>query len=532
MSVDFRNPTPFPALAFEGIDQFDQAFHVIVLRQTLTWGTEGTLVYADEQAPLCEVDEYFGALNASSIRQESDLCHYKPRCDVIVNATAYAPIGQSTRRFQVRCVLRRPDVSLPLPERPQGLNQFVEADEASLREWRAQVAYIRQNPTPGQRLIDKALTVTGERTLMRRVWPLRLFATIVHVSTLGLLSPPTWRLTRPAPFTSLPLRYEYAYGGECRIHQDDPCAKRVPQKNRLAKDLPSNNQDGPHRPIALDAFEGNAVGRGFTQNWYVRATRARRLPAPRIEPANAPFTSARFEKLQQASYRSRSDFPALAAGLGVRPKVHPERRKLAGTIDRKFMESDAWLPEDFDFAVWNAAPADQQTEFLRGDESIELTNLCEPGSTGASMSSEGNTFLKLQLPGHTCTLLMRMQNGTMFFHAMHIDTLIVEPATRTVSVVWRAVFEKSAEIRAVDARLHREFEADFTQQLNDVLTRMPAEALRRAALDSQPEEDHGHDWSTQEQHTEGNFNSAFVQQNAGRGQHAANPVSDGPGPLQ
>ena len=43
--------TPFPALAFEGIDQHEQSFHVLALRQTLTWDESGQLDYADEQAP-------------------------------------------------------------------------------------------------------------------------------------------------------------------------------------------------------------------------------------------------------------------------------------------------------------------------------------------------------------------------------------------------------------------------------------------------------------------------------------------------
>ena len=105
--MEFRNHTPFPALAFEGIDPQNQPFHVVVLRQTLTWDDAGRLDYADEQAPLCEVDTFFGEMNQSSVRQESDLCHFKPRCDVLVNATAHAPKGKATRRFPVRLIVRR-----------------------------------------------------------------------------------------------------------------------------------------------------------------------------------------------------------------------------------------------------------------------------------------------------------------------------------------------------------------------------------------------------------------------------------------
>ena len=105
--MDFINHTPFPALAFEGIDQHNQQFHVVVLRQTLTWNQHGKLIYADQQQPLCEADQFLGATNQSVVRQESDLCHYKPRCDVIVNAVAHAPRGRPALRFAVRLVLKR-----------------------------------------------------------------------------------------------------------------------------------------------------------------------------------------------------------------------------------------------------------------------------------------------------------------------------------------------------------------------------------------------------------------------------------------
>jgi hypothetical protein len=97
--MEFVNHTRFPALAFEGTDPHSQHFHVMVLRQTLTWDEHITLGYADRQQPLCEADQFLGATNRSVVRQESDLCHYKPRCDVIVNAVAHAPRGRPAQRF-------------------------------------------------------------------------------------------------------------------------------------------------------------------------------------------------------------------------------------------------------------------------------------------------------------------------------------------------------------------------------------------------------------------------------------------------
>lgn len=112
--MDFIDHTPFSSLAFEGIDQHNQSFHVVVLRQTLSWDNKSKLSYAEQQAPLCEVDKFIRTINQSSLRQESDLCHYKPRCDVIVNAVAHAPKNQAMPRFNVRLTVKRAETDTPL----------------------------------------------------------------------------------------------------------------------------------------------------------------------------------------------------------------------------------------------------------------------------------------------------------------------------------------------------------------------------------------------------------------------------------
>src|ERR1700761_5088749 len=144
--MNFVNHTPFPAMAFEGVDQERQSFHVVVLRQTLSFA-EGELTYADVQAPLCEADAHL--TEGAGWRQESDLCHFKPSCDVIANATAYPPQRKARTHFVVRLTVRRPDTPAPLPLRPQGLNQFEDAAPKIMARWRAQVQYAEQHPVPG-----------------------------------------------------------------------------------------------------------------------------------------------------------------------------------------------------------------------------------------------------------------------------------------------------------------------------------------------------------------------------------------------
>ncbi|MFB9240979.1 DUF2169 family type VI secretion system accessory protein [Massilia antarctica] len=468
--MEFRNQTSFPSLAFEGIDQLDQKFHVVVIRQTLTWSENCELIYADEQAPLCEVDEYFGKINESSVRQESDLCQYKPKCDVIVNATAYAPMGEPPTKLLVRLVLKRPNDEAPLPEQPYGLNQFSAPTEKQMEQWRRDVQYARGIRIGERTLIEKTLRVTGERALVRYAWPIHTLATIFRLLTLDLVPIPTWHLTRAKAFKSFPLRYEYAYGGECRVNRNETLAKRIKKKYRIPGlenvNTVDNNESEATQAIAHDVFECNAAGRGYAQQWYLNATNTYRLSAPQVELVDQPFSVADFASIpkQDKSKKDIKIFPA-QAGFGIRSKVHPLRRNLAGTIDQKFVESNAWLPRDFKFDVWNAAPLDQQTPFLVGDEIIELTNLCAPESSGVVTNNAGQIFLRLNLPGNYFTLLMRMKDGSLSFNRMYIDTLIVEPEEKTVSLVWRAVFEKSSKLRAVDAFLHGKFEFSYTQNI-------------------------------------------------------------------
>ena len=469
--MDFVNHTPFPALAFEGIDQHDQAFHVLVLRQTLTFAN-GCLEYADTQEPLCEQDAYFGAMGQSSLRQESDLCQYKPKCDVIVNGQAHAPQGKPGKRWAVRLRVMQPDtVGAAAPERPQGLNPFMAPSQKELQAWRLQSQHAQSAVTPGACLIDKTLNVTGPRQFKKLIWPLPWITTAVQWCSLGLIRISPWRLTASKAITQVPLIAENAYGGQCRINAGDKAAHRIPKKQRLTAAQqaghPSAEQPAPERAVAHSACEANPIGCGFAQRWYTAAAKISEVKAPQIEHPGRPITLGGFKLAQRGKHtpKQTSQLAASVAGLGVRAKGHPERRKLGGTFDEAFIKGSAALPPDFDFAVWNAAWPDQQCACLQNDETLELTNLCAPGLPGTATDSQGNTVLRLDLLGHQATVLMRMYNGTMFFHPLKIDTLIIEPDSQTVSVVWRAVVAKDTNIRAMNLRLHTEFERDFSQMM-------------------------------------------------------------------
>jgi hypothetical protein len=461
--MEFRNHTPHPALAFVGVDPFDQSFHVVVLRQTYTWNDAGELAFAQEQLPLCEEDEFFNSdldPDSDDPRQESDLCQFKPRCDVIVNATAHAPGGDDGKpsratRFDVRLLVRRPDTAAPLPAEPQGLNQFMAPNGEDVRRWEQAVALAKTRLQPGQRLIDKTLRVTGERFFVKRNVPLRFAIGLINLCTLGLVSLPTWRLTSPRPTLSVPLGLSNAWGGNNRIELGSKAAERVPKKHRLDKELAAELAKADIKaPAAQSAWQANPAGKGYAADWYLRAAKVKRVAAPQVEHVHGPiklrhFNLARRDKLG-ATHKEAS---ALSAGFGLRPKGHPERAKLAGTIDERFINSTDLLPEDFDFGVWNAAWPDQQVDALQGDEHIELTNLCAPTATGARRDQRGNTRLELKLPGHLPFILVRFEDGPIGELAARLDTLLIEPEQRRLTCVWRATLAMQPRVRVLEARM-------------------------------------------------------------------------------
>lgn len=446
--MEFENQTPFPALAFQGIDQHQQAFHVVALRQTLSWQSVGLLEFADEQEALCEEDVHLMPESSGAVVQESDLCHYKPRCDVIVKGLAYPPRGGTSRMtsFPVRLTLSKPPSAVVLPSRPQGLNPFMAPSPEALRDWQQACEAALARAPEGETLVSKSLIVHGPRAFVRASAPVRLVGAVLRVGSLGLLRWPRWRLVAGAVTEPVPLDLGQSWGGLIRIMPGTPAAKSL--KRRFA------GAGGSSKPasqaLRVDACAANPAGKGFARSWFLRAERLSRIAAPRLESPSHPVTAQALERVLSGN---KGDGSGLVAGMGVRPKGHPDRAKLAGTVDERFAASDEVLPQDFDFAVWNAAWPDQQTGHLAGDEHLELLNLC-PADQPAAEPSEKGTRLRLALPGHQVALTVRMASGEIFYHRASLDTLIVDTQRQTVSLVWRAILAKDDEdpIRKVEAR--------------------------------------------------------------------------------
>lgn len=440
--MEFRNLTPFPSIAFDALDQHDQRFHSVVMRLTFELQDNGALALAPVQTPLATTDEYYGEQNRSSVKQESDLAPYKPHTDVIVIADACAPQGKTSTLFGVALKINSAPSVPDLPPEPYGLNPTCHASSERLAEWRQQCARLTAKALEGDLVLRKVLFVRGA-TEWRRRNPV--------VRALSMFTLSQWKQTAPIPVTTLPLRYEYAYGGENKVLVTERAAKRVGKDFRLPGRVPrpgNTSSDDPPEATAHSVYEQNPVGRGFAEQWYLHATKLARVPAPQIEAPSQPM--ARFGK------------PYTPQGFGVVGRAWRPRIGLAGTFDQQWLEKrHPNLPADFDFAYWNGAPLDQQvTPHLNGDEQISLLNLCTDGS-GTKRDASGNTVLSFALPGHLPFVLVRFQDGRIGELPAKLDTLIIDTVPdasnpnkkASVVCVWRATVATDPSVRVLEARM-------------------------------------------------------------------------------
>jgi hypothetical protein len=86
-----------------GLDVDGRERVVVVVKGTFALPESGRApVLADEQAPLVMADEFLGEPGSSAMRYESEYAPLKPRCDVLLQGSAYAPRGRATDRVNIR----------------------------------------------------------------------------------------------------------------------------------------------------------------------------------------------------------------------------------------------------------------------------------------------------------------------------------------------------------------------------------------------------------------------------------------------
>jgi hypothetical protein len=463
--MEFRNLTPFDALCFAAVNASDELQRVVVMKVTYQLVREGDIWQARlmDESPihLCTSDQFYGEPGQSSIAQESDLAPYKPKCDVVVKGASHAPGGKAAKSWPARVRL----TALQPPERvqpaevpkPQSLNPLMDLTADQLTKWQRDkaLAQVKADEINEQLathhaaqsvLLDKTLTVSGPSEF-----------------TLGLLG--GWQRSTPEPTTRVLLKWEHSFGGASAVQ--DP-------------------KSDPKRPAHLlnEVCYANPIGTGWLEKrepeMRAKATLGTRrsIPAPQIEHPQHPLKEPHFaehpkpkagEELHaQRMAQIAAQYGHQPAGFGVLGRSWAPRLALAGSYDAKWLKHrNPKLPQDFNDAYWNGAPADQQTEHLPQSLRIELWNLSAPTQTLSG-------YLSVELPGHRPFVLMRLDSGAMAPLSMQTDTLVIDTEALTISLTHRLRLPDDMPVRVLEARFEVDPQAPLIKFKNEPQAAKPA----------------------------------------------------------
>jgi hypothetical protein len=100
--MELLNATGMPAGYTLGMQPDGRELLVVAIKGTFAIPQNGKEpILAAEQVPLFEADTFTGEPGFSASIYESDYAPHKPRCDVLLNGSAYAPGGKPVRRVRV-----------------------------------------------------------------------------------------------------------------------------------------------------------------------------------------------------------------------------------------------------------------------------------------------------------------------------------------------------------------------------------------------------------------------------------------------
>lgn len=101
--MELINSTRMVAGYTMGVEPSGRELLVVVVKGTFRIPAEsGAAVHLhEEQVPLVMSDEFFGEPGLSAPKYEVDFSPRKPRCDILLNGTAYAPQGKASTRVVV-----------------------------------------------------------------------------------------------------------------------------------------------------------------------------------------------------------------------------------------------------------------------------------------------------------------------------------------------------------------------------------------------------------------------------------------------
>lgn len=455
--MELVNLTPFGAAGYRGIDTQDREHDVVVLRTVYklvpSWQLAGAQPTAagpmrlvpqliDEGAPpLVTEDQYVGEVGRSSVRVESDLAPFKPKCDVVVTGSSHAPASAPSQGWLARLRVSQPSRHPQADPAHDDLPPLVEADAG----FADRVAWQEQR----RMAVDRWLRAPGPHGEHRRELLLDKAIRMLAPSDFIRNARGAWVRQTSAPATKVPLLYELAYGGSSVV--------RHPDFGRHA--------DAPEFLLNEVCFL-NPLGRGWMHADFERALREAgitvpaSLPAPQIEMADGllerPDVTAQAAGQQPPRMLEQARlYTGRPAGFGPIGRAWTPRIQRAGSYDDRWLE-ERWpnLPKDFDMGYWNAAPQDQQIAFPRPDCYVELGNLIDP-----ALCPSGHAFIAL--PGHRVSVVFHLASGLMMGGVCAIDTLHVDTDAMEMALVWRASVTAEMGVKTAELR----FEADLTAPL-------------------------------------------------------------------
>ncbi|MCC7538853.1 MAG: DUF2169 domain-containing protein [Deltaproteobacteria bacterium] len=228
---------------------------------------------------------------------------------------------------------------------------------------------------------EKSIAVLGDRTWTRKM--------------LGDA------MSARAPFTSMPLRPERAFGGP--------------------------------------AIAANPLGMGAPRRTSGGAA-AQKVALPNLE-------------LPSSLVHSPSDTPAPAMTT-PRGATWPDRIALAGTYDASWRRTRwPWFPSDFDAGYFNSAPRDQQIDrYWRGDEPIVLGGL-HPTRANIKARLPGDRARAFLLE-HDVPVEESRAAGRVREVRLNLDTIAIDADALLVHCVWRGVTEvASSDLDTIEAVL-------------------------------------------------------------------------------
>ncbi|MGP5494956.1 DUF2169 domain-containing protein, partial [Psychrobacter celer] len=371
----------------------------------------------------------------------------KPKCDFIVKGYAYTPRHRlNNDSFTASLKLQTPNFKTQ-PE-PIAATKYAFVEKKTTKT-------TKQSNVAGQILIYKTLTILSPRQAINDTSLVNYYQ--LKVQPMGV---------------KVSLNPKSSFGGYSLIEKDHPALKNISKKELIPEDDRASIRLNPHHGIIayIEQDDFNAAGSGYYSTLYYKNMKPKRIELSQIHNPNTLVDINIINKMASKALDDETH-QNLVAGFGVCAKSHPQRNKLLGTVDQAFIDSDALLPDGFDFAIWNCAYPDQQTSFLTGNEWLTLTNLCKSETIGTTINHSGETELKLYLPEVLAYLILESNDPEMIATElpMKLDTVIVSPELHKVNLVWRSIVisnyqPKSATLAVIDRATQDELSGEYYTQ--------------------------------------------------------------------